>query len=29
MGAKDFEAYLRKDINKWADVIKAAGIKPQ
>jgi tripartite-type tricarboxylate transporter receptor subunit TctC len=29
MGAKDFEVYLRKDIDKWADAIKAAGIKPQ
>jgi tripartite-type tricarboxylate transporter receptor subunit TctC len=28
MTAAEFDAYLRKDIDKWADVIKKAGIKP-
>jgi tripartite-type tricarboxylate transporter receptor subunit TctC len=29
MGPKEFQDYLRDDIRRWADVIKAAGIKPQ
>jgi tripartite-type tricarboxylate transporter receptor subunit TctC len=29
MGPKDFEAYLQKDIARWSDAIKEAGIKPQ
>ena len=29
MGPKEFADYLAKDIRRWADVIKAAGIKPQ
>jgi tripartite-type tricarboxylate transporter receptor subunit TctC len=29
MGPKEFAAYLQQDIRRWADVIKAAGIKPQ
>lgn len=27
MSVKDFDAYLRKDINKWADVVKKTGTK--
>jgi tripartite-type tricarboxylate transporter receptor subunit TctC len=29
MTPAEFEAYLRKDIDKWAQVVKAAGIKPE
>ena len=29
MSPTEFEAYLRKDIEKWAKVVKDAGIKPQ
>ena len=29
MGPKEFEDYLQKDIVRWSDAIKAAGIKPQ
>ena len=29
MGPKQFEDYLRKDISRWSDAIKAAGITPQ
>jgi len=28
-GTAEFEAYLRKDIDKWAQVVKSAGIKPE
>jgi len=29
MTAAEFDAYLRKDIDKWAAVVRAAGLKPQ
>jgi tripartite-type tricarboxylate transporter receptor subunit TctC len=29
MSPAEFDAYLRKDIDKWAQVVKAAGIKPE
>jgi tripartite-type tricarboxylate transporter receptor subunit TctC len=29
MTPAEFEAYLKKDIEKWANVVKVAGIKPQ
>ena len=29
MGPKQFEDYLKKDISRWSDAIKAAGITPQ
>jgi tripartite-type tricarboxylate transporter receptor subunit TctC len=29
MSPAEFDAYLRKDIDKWAKVVKEAGIKPQ
>jgi len=29
MGPKEFSAYLQRDIDRWSDVIGAAGIKPQ
>ena len=29
MTPAEFDAYLRKDIDKWAQVVKAAGIKPE
>ncbi len=29
MGVKEFEQYLQKDIRRWSEAIKAAGIKPQ
>ena len=29
MTPAEFEAYLRKDIDKWAQVVKSAGIKPE
>jgi tripartite-type tricarboxylate transporter receptor subunit TctC len=29
MGPREFEAYLQKDIQRWSDAIRAAGIKPQ
>jgi len=29
MGPKEFETYLQKDIQRWSDAIRAAGIKPQ
>ena len=29
MTPAEFDAYLRKDIDKWAKVVKEAGIKPQ
>jgi tripartite-type tricarboxylate transporter receptor subunit TctC len=25
----EFDAFLRKDIEKWAQVVKAAGLQPQ
>ena len=28
MNPAEFDAYLRADIDKWANVIKKAGIKP-
>lgn len=29
MTAAEFDAYLRKDIDKWAGVVRSAGLKPQ
>jgi len=29
MTPAEFDAYLRKDIEKWAQVVKAAGLKPE
>jgi len=29
MTPAEFDAYLRKDIEKWAKVIQTAGLKPQ
>jgi tripartite-type tricarboxylate transporter receptor subunit TctC len=29
MTSAEFDAYLRKDIEKWAGVVKASGLKPQ
>ncbi len=29
MGPKEFESYLKNDISRWSEAIKAAGIKPQ
>ena len=29
MSPAEFDAYLRKDIDKWAKVVKSAGIKSQ
>jgi tripartite-type tricarboxylate transporter receptor subunit TctC len=29
MTPAEFDAYLRKDIEKWASVVKASGIKPE
>jgi tripartite-type tricarboxylate transporter receptor subunit TctC len=29
MGPKEFSDYIRQDIRRWSDVIRAAGIKPQ
>jgi tripartite-type tricarboxylate transporter receptor subunit TctC len=29
MGSKEFSDYLQKDIRRWSDAIRAAGIKPQ
>ena len=29
MTPAEFDAYLRKDIEKWAEVVKAAGLAPQ
>jgi len=29
MSAAEFDAYLRKDIDKWAAVVKASGVKVQ
>ena len=29
MSPSEFDAYLRKDIDKWAQVVKSAGIKPE
>ena len=28
MSPAEFDAYLRKDIDKWAQVVKAAGLAP-
>jgi hypothetical protein len=27
MSVKEFDAYLRKDVDKWADVVKKTGAK--
>jgi tripartite-type tricarboxylate transporter receptor subunit TctC len=29
MGPEEFAAYIKKDIETWAKVVKAAGIKPE
>jgi tripartite-type tricarboxylate transporter receptor subunit TctC len=29
MSVAEFDAYLRKDIEKWADVVKVSGAKAQ